>query len=194
MILRLNVLRSCFMTVDPSVGSLGWAIWGKGILSFPETPLDVGLLTQPSSSGTFPERARRMASRLLQVVSERRPQAVVIECPVFYASDAGGEMVASSGDLGKLYMVVGAIVGSLPASIDPLLLKVPEWKGQLPKHIINRRIEAALGPESCARFYKDIWDAVGLGLFLGGHINRDIQRPQSILDALWRAANAGRKS
>jgi hypothetical protein len=115
-------------------------------------------------------RAREQAKKVFQLCIAYRVTRVYIEFPIFFASSARGHMVAASGDLLKLCATVGAIGAQVPSFAQLHPVKVPDWKGQLPKPVVNRRIEAILGKGFCKtmNFEADIWDAVGIGLWALG--------------------------
>jgi hypothetical protein len=99
------------------------------------------------------------------------------ELPVFY-DDAGGHMAAKKGDLGKLLRSVGRIE-ELCRSRDVRYVEhsVPQWKGQMSKDLVNRRICRVLDSVCFGRAFDRLvamgcrthaWDAVGIGLYAKG--------------------------
>lgn len=80
-------------------------------------------------------------------------------------------MVARRGDLVKLVMVVGSIVGILSTGCyEIILIPVNRWKGQLPKDVVNKRVERFYGSNNCKGFKTHAWDAVGIGLYYKGEM------------------------
>ena len=80
--------------------------------------------------------------------------------------------VARSGSLVKLSVFSGVLAGML-ASITrhtPLFVPVRDWKGQLKKEMVNRRVMERIGARTCVKFNvrKDMYDAIGIGLFVSG--------------------------
>lgn len=110
-----------------------------------------------------------MASRLDRLLCELRERVRVVYCemPILFEGEFGHAVVAK-GDLQKLTALVGAFLGV--CSIHGIRFKpilVNEWKGQMPKPVVNRRIRAILGVDTKA-YKRDEWDAVGVGLFAKG--------------------------
>lgn len=94
-------------------------------------------------------------------------KTVVIEMPRLFAGDAKSMASAKKGDLFKLSYLVGAlalqakqITGNVAVLVEPA-----EWKGQLPKDVMLRRmvrVWPALGVTS------HVADACGIGLAAQG--------------------------
>lgn len=164
-----------YLTIDPSVGSLGYALWREHNWLEPVPPFFTGLLEQGSDEGSFEYRMLKMGWMVGQLIKPNYVRKVWIEDPAFFAGDAGGHAVAAQGSLVKLAEMVGCICGyicSRDHEVEISLLPVRTWKGQLPKAVVNERIKKVL-PHSAWRKYKlDMWDAVGMGLYLKGAINR----------------------
>jgi hypothetical protein len=113
-------------------------------------------------------RCALQGHRLLETLKAWPIDWVYCELPCFFES-AGGLMVASQNDLVKLAFLVG-IYGGVCATRGVPFTPVPvaEWKGQLPKAVVNRRIVKILGEGACREFRQDIWDSVGIGLYAKG--------------------------
>lgn len=91
---------------------------------------------------------------------------VICEMPMCFLDSQRGIASAGSSAIVKLAFVVGVFGACVSAhSILFRLVKVQDWKGQLPKEVINMRIRNLLGESGCAPFRADIWDAVGIGLW-----------------------------
>lgn len=91
---------------------------------------------------------------------------VVIELPELWAGSAVSMASASKGDLFKLCLLVGGLcqiarehTGNLPILVTP-----QEWKGQLPKDVVLKRVEKAFNKT----FRNHEGDAVGMGLSAQG--------------------------
>ena len=154
------------LAVDPGL-KLGWAF-------FPENryyPTKVGLIKpQLNSKADFFMRLHSTTSQFSAVVKKLAPQEVAIEWPGYFDSLVGGA-AAKQGSLVKLAFGVGQlalIAHAFGAEFVPV--RVTEWKGQIPKKVVNKIITKklsaprlrALKPED------DSWDAVGIGLYLRG--------------------------
>jgi hypothetical protein len=121
-------------------------------------PTKIGLIT--------PSRGTPLGQRMTQVkrgVYFAPPMVhLVVEMP-HYQESAVGSFAWKTGDLQKLVLLVGFLVADNWGAVT--LVNPREWKGQLPKAVVEERIRKRLGTKACAGFKKDIWDAVGIGLW-----------------------------
>lgn len=162
------------LTIDPGIGSTGWALWLDEERLKPDL---VGLCTQKGPALDFPWhiRAHKQAEDLVNATAchsyGRRDFKIYCEMPIFFAGTSGGIAAAETNSLQKLCYQVGAIgqaiYRSCPgATFTPIA--VCDWKGQLPKAVVIKRIEKILGIGNCKNFKNDIWDSVGIGLSVKG--------------------------
>lgn len=100
------------------------------------------------------------------------PKVQVIEWPEYRGGDAVGIAAAGEESLGKLYFMAG-MHKRLADTVGTrtVLAPVREWKGQLPKRVVAKRIARAVGTEDGrgVAFDSHAWDAVGVGLWFLGH-------------------------
>jgi hypothetical protein len=99
----------------------------------------------------------------------------VSEFPQFY-QDKGSKIDAD--DLMMLASVVGSVRNGLDAVTETYAYLPREWKGQVPKKIHNRRVEAALRVVESERvawplksMKHNVLDAIGIGLFQLARMN-----------------------
>jgi hypothetical protein len=87
---------------------------------------------------------------------------VVSEYPAYF----GGQSVRgwATGDLQKLTFLVGVLCGHFAES-EFTEVTPGNWKGQLPKSVVIRRLQKRFGPGATQEWEKDAWDAVGIGLW-----------------------------
>ncbi len=116
------------------------------------------------------KRATGISEMLLAICAKQNVGKLAIEYPEFHGS-TGGMMVARRGDLVKLTFTCGFLVGYLCRHVEVELVTVRQWKGQLPKAIVQTRIRRILGEEVSRQFRNDHeWDAVGVGLYVQGYL------------------------
>jgi len=153
-----------YMTIDPGLGGTGVAIW------------DAEAFNKRDALPVWHKAFRKNGlDKYLQEFTELIEwygiTKVWIENAHYHGTgSAKGQMVAQTGGLVKLAKFIGALQGlcySLKVQIKTV--DVPEWKGQLPKDVVNMRI-LRVWPE-CDCTTHD-WDAVGIGLYLQGRINQ----------------------
>jgi hypothetical protein len=143
------------ITIDPGATGSGWAVWdAKWML------LGNGIVIPPSAFA-WETKAYWVVTRLEEVAEKWGCTEGYIEYPAFFQVHGAG--VATSGALVKLAWFVGLVCGSLP--FPPELVTVNEWKGQLPKEVVIKRIKKIL-PAVNAKSHD--WDAIGMGLYLKG--------------------------
>ena len=150
------------LSVDPGLQGTGWALWDHtGCL------IKVGVIT-PSQTKPLFSRCRWIANKLQEIEFDNKDFLVVCEYPKFFDS-AMGQMVARRGDLVKLATLIGVIAGRCKSS-SFMPVGVNEWKGTLPKTVVERRIRAIIGEKKCVRLgiKTHAWDAVGIGLYKQG--------------------------
>lgn len=157
------------LAIDTGI-DFGWAYFEVSA----SVPKLVGVFTNKAKLD-WEERVERSCCEIYELLEEFKARhckfAVALEWPRYFES-ASGEMVAKRGDLCKLAYCAGAYgrvaVGSFGCKL--CLVPVNEWKGQLPKPIVEWRIVECLGPKNIAALgiKSHAWDAVGIGLYLRG--------------------------
>lgn len=159
-----EIKLSGLCAVDPGINGTGIALWCPGDDLY---PFGTDVLNAPRKL-TWWRKALYLADAVADVVDEHRDIAILVcECPQFFAS-AGGEMVAGRGDLVKLAIAVGCIAGRVESntrSCEFFPVEVNDWKGQLSKENVERRIRRKL---PLGEYTSHAWDAVGIGLFARG--------------------------
>jgi hypothetical protein len=159
------------MTVDPGLGGTGVAFWRKLVRGTATEPDFVDVLHEEDETATWTERARsiaRAARELLPV-----PETLFVEVPRLWPHSRKSRAAAIRGDLTKLSAVAGMVIEAVSASRFATLRVVTafprDWKDQLPKDAVVRRIYRALGLNSDGLSYPDhAADAVGMGLAIAG--------------------------
>jgi len=78
-------------------------------------------------------------------------------------------------DLIDVSLMAGALVGiaSCKSCNETTAYRPRQWKGQVPKKVMTKRIEEKLSPDELARVQLpkdkkkqlDVWDAIGIGLY-----------------------------
>lgn len=156
------------MFIDPGLSGTGVAVWRAE--DFHGASL-TGVFRPPVFHKSF---SRKNLESYVELLIELIGQYGVIEvwcenASYHGAGSAKGQMVASKGDLVKLAQLIGAYKAtSYLEGVSFNLVSVMEWKGQLPKKVVNDRI-LKVWPE-CACTNHD-FDAVGIGLWKMGLIN-----------------------
>ncbi len=151
-----------WISIDPGIQGTGYAVWDYEVKLH-----KCGVINAPSKY-TWEEKMRYVALALTEY--NYSCNKIYIEYPQRFGG-ASGDMVSLKGDLGKLFTCVGYILGYLKC--DFKLISVVKWKGQLPKKIVNARIQKLLNKEELGKLSKNKshdWDAVGIGLYVQGRL------------------------
>lgn len=145
-----------WLTIDPGLQGTGYAVW-RGT-----DCIRAGVLTVPNTHAWW--KRAHMMSRSVQDV-RLDPECVYVEHMAYF----GGAKALGwrSGDLQRTVYLEGCIAGMWDLSIT-VPVTVRDWKGQLPKDVVIRRVKDRFGAERCARLglTEHAWDAVGMGLWV----------------------------
>lgn len=142
------------ITIDPGTNGTGWAVWDdKWNLQ------NHGVIIPKSEE--WKDKMEEVTNKLFEI-SMMLPYLRSLH--IEYPSVFGGGVAAQSGAVVKLAVLVGYISGRMSHLICDFIT-VPEWKGQLPKAAVIRRIKKLL-PEVDAGSHD--WDAIGIGLYKSG--------------------------
>jgi hypothetical protein len=178
-------MRDYRITIDPGTEYCGVAVWEADakLWAAVRPPVAVALLRPSTVAGTpYEDRATNIASKFsLDVLSRfhyldaprecRQTIEIASEFPEIFGADGGSMAAGVKGTWMKLAFMVGCIaMAGAVRGIPFRPVPVRQWKGQMPKDMVERRIRRVLGDTACAPFKRDIWDAVGIGLFLKGHL------------------------
>ena len=163
------------LTVDPGLRTTGWAFWDeieRGTKDA-QVPTATGIITFPKSRDW--EECCVSAPTLLQsVLAKHNVKHLVLEFPQLWSGSATSMASGSRGDLFKLCYLVGAFGECFSYHSDlrhlndhrSIKIEPQEWKGQLTKRTVDRRIARALD----AQYPEHISDAVGIGLAIQGKL------------------------
>jgi hypothetical protein len=159
--------RNYLYTIDPGLSGTGYAEWHPS-----------GELRR---AGVFQEkledanrwwvRGGLMAGRLIRLLLPMRHSNAVIEFPMYMESVAG--LAASKGSTLKLAFLIGCYAEAFRRRGCVVQLVTPlDWKGQLPKDVVIRRIHRVISEEDCNAYgiRSHAYDAVGLGLWVRGKL------------------------
>ena len=168
--------------IDPAFG-------GTGIALFQNKVLTNVLLLKQTGKKRFESRAHILSLEVAewirqQVTEPNNPSIEDVGAPLImceipaYQGTPSRSMGWKKGDLQKLTYLVGSIGYACSSTVlknDPMVIPhygtvTPAgWKGQLSKEIVIQRIKKRM-PNVVEQFdpYKDIWDAIGIGLWAVG--------------------------
>lgn len=164
-------MSAVFVSLDPGQRT-GVAVWSNDQRRALVPPLTVDYWT--ATEGDWALRCRALGFKLHGFLSTNRNRGVsnvICELPAFFEGEKG-HAAAAKGDVVKLSYLVGVYAGMCHAQgVGFTLVPVREWKGQLSKKIVAARIRKRIGDQALddMEFHGDIWDAVGIGLYVKGH-------------------------
>jgi len=157
--------------IDPGLEGTGWAfyrkLWTDGEPLFPPVSWDV---VKPKRSVQWESRVAHVCAWLDGTLASLGARVVVNEFAGFWSGSAVGMASAAKGDLSKLLYLTGGLgeVVRRHEIIRPVLVTPAEWKGQLPKPAVIKRIERRW-PE-IQNIANHAADAVGMGLAAQGRL------------------------
>ena len=175
---RVNVVA-----VDTGLSALGYAVWLN--VKTPSTtvvaPMTCGVIKGKNTKSNDPLSWVKDADQIITdfysaldgtgyfnidpyPICEPPPCYQVLEWPEFRSSSMG---LAAASSVLKLAYMCGMHGGVANPHVKHVLAPVRDWKGQLPKEIVNKRIVRAIGrtAEDGTKFGSHAWDAVGIGLW-----------------------------
>jgi len=145
------------LAIDPSINHIGWAIME------PSGIIRSGTVNAPPmTKASEVVRISWMIETLDEAVLQIPYDVIVIERPETWGSFKS-QASRGSGDLQLLTLVVGALMywASTIISVEDVhLIKVTAWKGQLPKRVVQERMEKKY---NCKFGSDHESDAVGIG-------------------------------
>lgn len=162
------------MAIDPGLNSMGWAFWETttvvSIRNRVRPPDAVGLNHAPQKYDLV-RRALHQAVALHHVVLDHGIEIDSVHFVSEYPAWHGDQVRKgwASGDMQKVCLLVGTFVGYLHQAKSFTLVTPNEWKGQMPKDVVKRRLIKRFGPGTTQDWERDVWDAVGIGLWKMGH-------------------------
>lgn len=167
-------INQSLLAVDPGV-NCGWAFWPEekkypvqcGVIK-PHTNFQKmkNLLASDGEIDFF-KKMHSTIHQLSKIVLELKPKYVVCEWPQSFTS-VGGRAASGAGSIIKLAFGIGQ-VALLADACGAKFIPVPvaQWKGQLSKRIVIKRIKKTLTLARLDYLEPDshAWDALGIGLF-----------------------------
>ncbi len=158
----IEIQSSFHLSLDPGLRGIGMALWCADAL------LDARYIASKA-----PRSERNLGALLSSLAESVRAEippvrAVTLECPQVYRA---GLQKGDPNDLIAISLVAGLVSGIVGAQ-EIKTLAPREWKGQVPKEIMQKRIVARLSEEELAcvalpsakGLAHNVWDAVGIGL------------------------------
>lgn len=161
--------RVALVAIDPGIDT-AIAVWRKTTDVNPIATATFCAKKTPRERGWL-SLARNVTVQLQEWLSdyELRGALGFIEEPAFFDTSSG-HMVARRGDFCKLAMITGWEISIMTSfGITPRLVGIANWKGQLPKTLVKKRIQKVLGKAGVdLKLSEHAWDAIGIGLAARG--------------------------
>lgn len=162
------------IAIDPGLDGTGWALWSndESLTDTPHIPLAVGTARAPRE-GELAYRCSELWDKIhhqltaertyLPLVWRRASTYVFLEIPQHFASSARG-IAAQAGAVYALAFLVGFFAAKFQGC-SVIVFTPNEWKGQLPKEVVERRLRKKLGSSFDTLGIKThAIDAVGIGM------------------------------
>lgn len=153
--------------IDPGLVGTGWAFFPEcwvplSALPMPEKgyrPTAWGVLK--SNQTDWQDKAHQIAGAFDDILFAQSVGMVGIEFPQVWKHSLRSQASSDSGDLFKLTYLIGLLAGlsAKYTDIKPTIFHPMDWKGQLPKEVVLRRLLKLCG----TKFNNHVADAVGMG-------------------------------
>ena len=165
-------MNTNILTIDPSVHSAGFAIWGFASLESALKKLE-GKHRIPRPKKTYLLRsnckekdwlldAEKVLGQFEEILDRFEVSEAYCELPTYMA---GAHGATASGSLQKLCHVAGMFsMACLKRKIKFEYVSICDWKGTMGKKLVERRITKLYGV-GILPYKKDEWDAIGIGLY-----------------------------
>lgn len=163
------MINKYVLSIDPSINFLGYAIHKNNAL------LEYKLLRSSSKHIDFIDKSRYMVNKLKSIINEfsfkgNYTLTIVTEIPQYWG--VAGFIARESGAIPKLMFLCGMIMGLN----DKVVALTPNnWKGQLPKNVVNNRLRKEYTNIDIANLDHNIVDAIGIGNY---YINKNNKRKE----------------
>jgi len=166
------------LCVDPGLGGTGWAFF-KTLLtkhkfkSNTQCPPDVFDVFKPynkSENHQWIGKSYEIANYMFNVIAVLRVNWLIIEFPEVWGSSLRSQVSSQKGNLHKLSFLIGMICDAMRVQGRervPILVTPNEWKGQLSKEAVIRRIELRF-PHLKDMVQDHEADAIGIGMAAQG--------------------------
>lgn len=158
------------ISIDPSIHSCGVALWRVEDLKRPPrrpaTPTSVHLLT--AREVEWQASAAKIAEQFAALLQSKQvdPTKCLVYCeqPQYLPSKFH---TTATGGLVKMAHLCGLLSGVCPKFG---YVEISRWKGNLSKDMVESRIKKYYEgkPLLWKQWKKDMWDAVGIGLYVQG--------------------------
>lgn len=158
-------------SIDPGISGTGWAQW------WDDTPLRAGVIRSPSAikNEAWWVRSQAIVEALARLWGRQLP-VVVCEFPQ-HMLGVKATAAQKDSDIYKLAHMTG-MIQALVGSDRFVPVRPIDWKGQLPKSVVQLRVTKQLGAARCRQLNikSHAWDAVGIGLWFLGSTNKLLTR------------------
>lgn len=159
--------------IDPGINGTGWAFFRDMELSYHGVVRSKLKLHGKSAWISHSSYISVQVKAIATAMSEHEKGLMVhIEFPSLWTTSSKSRTSAEKGDLFKLAYLCGCLanaVEQIPSFKKLRLMSPSQWKGQLPKRVVESRVVKAFPYLPKLRDHEV--DAIGMGLaFVGGKI------------------------
>jgi len=163
------------LSIDPGSSGTGIALWDYNRWKKDLLPEKVANL-YPNRRLDWQGQAAELAGVVRTIMQYAMVKEMHIEYPGFFGGTAGGNASAETGSLVKLSILVGMFLEcGYSEGLVVHTYPVNEWKGQMPKAVVEQRIIKRVGEDGWNKVgaKSHSIDAWGIGLFAKGCLKVD---------------------
>lgn len=158
-------ISQSLVAIDPGV-NCGWAFWPEN----KKYPVECGVIKPHKKFEDFFLSMHSTIHQLGAIILRLKPKYMACEWPQSFTS-VGGRAATGAGSIIKLAFGIGQLAMVADACAAKFIpVPVAQWKGQLSKGIVIKRIKKKLTVARLEYLQPEshIWDAIGIGLFCKG--------------------------
>ena len=144
------------LSIDPSINFCGYAVHtNKGAL----IEYDI-ILSNKKLKEDFVSKSRDIVGQIIQIIEKYSNIQLVLEMPQYWG--VAGYLARESGAIFKLTFLCGMICG---LQKDIVTVVPQKWKGQMPKHVMQNRLQKYYPKINFKETNHNILDAIGIGYY-----------------------------
>lgn len=159
------------LSIDPGIDGTGIAVWNEDP-DWRTSLSSVKVWSRPSVEG-WVSKCIELSDLYYNLHESVQPVRIYCEWPAYHQTGVG-QAATAKGDIHKLSFLIGMFAREVAdVGGEFILVPVAEWKGQLPKQVVQRRIEKAYAGTGVLEGLKlkkldHSWDAIGIGMYAKG--------------------------
>jgi Holliday junction resolvasome RuvABC endonuclease subunit len=148
------------LAIDPSIHNCGWCIMSTNMKI-----ITYGLIQgRLKKNRKWIDKANHVSELVHMLLINYWPKRVFLEFPEYWAGSIGSQ-ARESGSVFKLYFLCGSLYQVAKELCEVKLVKPSEWKGQLKKEIVRKRLKKQFPNVITDNMDHNVVDAIGIAYY-----------------------------